>query len=124
MRLGCPRTVVRAGRTLPPSFPCAIIHHMGIAIAESRPLLPGTTGWTVDDLLDPAVDAEWEDGDFEIIEGALVNMPPAYYDGSRTMSRLIRQVERYLDKRELPGEFSVEVDLVLSKTRVVKCDAV
>lgn len=33
----------------------------------SRPFEVGTTGWTADDLLDPQIERQWEDGRYEII---------------------------------------------------------
>ena len=90
----------------------------------SKKLVPGTTGWTVHDLDDPKVDADWEAGHFEIIEGALVTMPPAYFDTSSALSRLTRVVEDHLRSRGEKELFVFEVDLVLGETRVPKGDAV
>ena len=102
-----------------------IISAMARAAARtSKKLVPGTTGWTVQDLDDPKVDAAWGAGHYEIIEGALVTMPPAYWDTSAALSRLVRIVERHLESRGQADLFTFEVDLVLGETRVPKGDAV
>ena len=48
---------------------------------ESRPFLPGTTGWTASDLDDPQIERLWFSGRYEIVEGVLTSMPPAYLAG-------------------------------------------
>ncbi|HZL38562.1 MAG TPA: hypothetical protein VFC78_24855 [Tepidisphaeraceae bacterium] len=55
---------------------------MPLAPTTSRPFIPGTTGWTADDLDDPQIERQWEDGAYEIIEGVLTLMPAAYFAGS------------------------------------------
>ena len=85
-----------------------------------RPFEPGTTGWTVDDLNDPEIERLWEKGAYEIVEGVLAKMPPAYFDGSLALNRLRRIVERHLDQSRLPGDFTTEVDLVLAPKRVAR----
>ncbi len=100
---------------------------MPSAIPSSPPLrafAPGTTGWTAADLNDPAIDAQWDAGRYEIIEGALVTMPAAYYDAARAFRRLLRTIERRLEDTGAPGELAGETDLVISDTRVVRADAV
>ncbi len=96
---------------------------MTAIVTSSRPFEPGTTGWSIDDLNDPTIDQMWEQGSYEIIEGVLTTMPPAYYDGSLALQRLIRIIDRYLDRTETAGEFSTEPDLVLARNRVVRPDA-
>ncbi|MGA2496688.1 MAG: Uma2 family endonuclease [Tepidisphaeraceae bacterium] len=90
----------------------------------ARSFEPGTTGWSADDLLDPEIDRLFQDGRFEIVEGVLTQMPAALYDGSLSLQRLLRIIERHLDQYGLPGEFSTEVDLVIGKRRVLRADAV
>lgn len=48
---------------------------------SSRPFEPGTTGWTVHDLDDPEIERQWFEGRYEIVEGVLTKMPPAYFTG-------------------------------------------
>ncbi len=95
---------------------------MSATIAETKLFEPGTTGWTVDDLNDPEIERQWFAGRFEIVEGVLTTMPPAYFDGSFPMGRLIRIVERHLDRKSLPGDFANEVDFVLARRRVARVD--
>jgi Uma2 family endonuclease len=90
----------------------------------SRSFEPGTTGWSADDLLDPETSRLFQEGRFEIVEGVLAQMPAALYDGSLSLQRLLRTIERHLDQHGLPGEFSTEVDLVIGKRRVLRADAV
>jgi Uma2 family endonuclease len=93
-------------------------------LTERRELIPGSTGWTVHDLDDPRVEADWEAGHFQIIEGVLAIMPPAYWDNSQALQRLLRIVQRHLEDRGLPADFGCEVDVIVGETRVPKADAV
>ena len=93
-------------------------------LTEPRQLIPGSTGWSVRDLDDPKIEAEWEAGHFQIIEGVLAIMPPAYWDNSSALQRLIRQVQRSLEDRDLPADFGCEVDVIVGEIRVPKADAV
>jgi Uma2 family endonuclease len=89
-----------------------------------RPFVVGTTGWTAEDLDDPAIEPLWESGSYEIIEGALVNMAPAYYDSTKALQRLVRTIQRHLEDQGQPADFAFEPDVILSRTRVVKPDAI
>jgi Uma2 family endonuclease len=91
---------------------------------ERRELIPGSTGWRARDLDDPRIEAEWEAGHFQIIEGVLAIMPPAYWQTSESLQRLVFQVQVYLRERGLPTGFGFEVDLVIGEMRVPKADAV
>jgi Uma2 family endonuclease len=93
-------------------------------LTEHRQLIPGSTGWTVQDLDDPKVEAAWEAGHFQIIEGVLAIMPPAYWETSEALQRLVYQIQRYLEGRLLPTGFGYEVDVIVGETRVPKADAV
>jgi Uma2 family endonuclease len=93
-------------------------------LTQRRQLIPGSTGWTVHDLDDPRLEAEWEASHFQIIEGVLALMPPAYWDNSLALNRLIRQVQRFLEDRNLPADFGTEVDVVVGEMRIPKADAV
>lgn len=97
---------------------------MTTAIVQTKPFEPGTTGWTVDDLDDPQIERRWFEGRYEIVEGVLTTMPPAYFDGSLPAGRLIRMVERYLDHVKQSGDFASEVDLVVGPRRVARVDFV
>jgi Uma2 family endonuclease len=78
----------------------------------------------VDDLRDPHIAPLWEAGHYEIVEGVLTVMPPAYFDASHAVGRLVRVVEQHLERTGTPGEFSYEVDLVISPQRVARVDVV
>jgi Uma2 family endonuclease len=100
-----------------------IIAAMSRLIAH-RELIPGSTGWSVHDLDDPKIEADWEAGHFQILEGVLAIMPPAYWDNSSALQRLIRQVQRFLEDQNLPADFGCEVDVIVGEFRVPKADAV
>src|SRR3954464_15014666 len=91
-------------------------------LTEQRELIPGSTGWSVHDLDDPRIEAAWEAGHFQIIEGVLAIMPPAYWDNSTALRRLVKQVERFLESCGIEDDFGFEVDVILGKFRVPKAD--
>lgn len=93
-------------------------------ITERKEFTPGTTGWTADDLNDPELERQWNKGRYEIVEGVLTTMPPAYFDGGLAMQNLIRHVERHLDKTAIGGRFGPEADFIVSPRRVAVVDAV
>ena len=99
---------------------------MGVTIraTHARRFVPGTTGWTEDDLDDPRIARCWDRGGYEIVEGVLTRMPAASLEGSVPLRRLVRQVERHLDDHGIPGEFAFEVDLVAGRVRIPRVDAV
>ena len=89
-----------------------------------RKFTPGTTGWTADDLDDPAIDAKWEAGRYEIVEGVLTRMPPAFFDSTIPLGRFVYAVQRYLHDSNIPGDFGPETDYILTPKRVAKVDTV
>jgi Uma2 family endonuclease len=95
-----------------------------VARTGRKRFVPGTMGWTEDDLDDPEIERQWLAGRFEIVEGVLAAMPPAYFDGTTALGRLIRAVTRYLDQRGQSGDFGPETDVVAGKNRVARVDAV
>jgi len=94
---------------------------MPLSAAESRPFVPGTTGWAARDLDDPQIERLWFEGRYEIVEGVLTTMPPAYFVGGETLLRLISRV--VLHTGEAAGSFATEVDIVVSEDRVARADA-
>jgi Uma2 family endonuclease len=90
---------------------------------SSRPFEPGTTGWTADDLEDPEIEAQWASGNYEIVEGVLTRIPPAYFTGGRSLNKLVRIVEDYLERERIVGEFATEVEIIIEKSRVPRADA-
>jgi Uma2 family endonuclease len=95
---------------------------MPLAVTATKPFTPGTTGWTAADLDDLEVEAAWLSGSYEIIEGVLTQMPPAYFTGGAVTLRLFRLLSAHLDSQGVAPEFATEVDIVLDDARVVKAD--
>jgi Uma2 family endonuclease len=89
---------------------------------ELRPFIPGTTGWTARDLDDPEIERQWFAGRYEIVEGVLTSMPPAYFDGGENLQRIIFCVMQHIGRKA--GGFAAEVDVVVDEDRVVRADAV
>lgn len=89
-----------------------------------RAFEPGTTGWTAADLDDPRIEAQWLRGHYEIVEGVLTKMPPAYFSGASTLTELVFILKTELRSRGLPDRFGTEVDIVIDETRVVVADAI
>src|ERR1700722_16679846 len=90
-------------------------------VTESRPFEPGTTGWTARDLDDPEIEREWSAGRYEIVEGVLTSMPPAYYIGGKVLQRLIHRITNHIG--EDVGSFATELEIVVDEDRVVRADA-
>src|SRR4051812_9087059 len=98
---------------------------MTVTSSESLRLFePGTTGWTVDDLDDPRLDNLWEAGAYEIVEGVLTKMPPAYFDGAAALQRLVILVDSHLNRSGIIVQCASEVDLILGHQRLARPDAV
>jgi Uma2 family endonuclease len=97
---------------------------MARGATSSKRFKVGTTGWTASDLDDPRIEGKWLRGSYEIVEGVLTRMPPAYFIGGNSLYRLMRAVSAHQDAARILGEFSVEVDIVVDEERVAKADAI
>jgi Uma2 family endonuclease len=93
-------------------------------ISPTRPFEPGTPGWTVDDLEDPAIERLWFQGTYEIVDGVLTKMPAAYFPSGMSLFRLMQLIDDCVKRDGPAGDFSMEVDLVLRPNRVARADAV
>jgi len=94
-----------------------------MSVVRSKPFKVGTTGWTASDLDDPRTEAKWERGRYEIINGVLTRMPPAFFTGGGALFSLMHALKTELTAKGYPGEFGIEVDLVIDEQRVVKGDS-
>src|SRR5438105_4452924 len=92
-------------------------------LLRSKSFRLGTTGWTAADLEDPRIEARWEDGRYEIINGVLTRMPAAYFIGGEALANLIAELRQQLKAKQIAGSFAVEVDLIIDQRRLVKSDA-
>lgn len=93
------------------------------ANTTTRTFEPGTTGWTAADLDDPLIEAKWFSGGYEIVEGVLTKMSPAYFAGGRALKRLERMVEDSLEQQGIRSDFASDVDLVVDDLRIARPDS-
>jgi Uma2 family endonuclease len=94
-----------------------------MSLVRSKPFKPGTTGWTASDLDDPRIEAKWEWGRYEIINGVLTRMPAAFFIGGEMLANLIFEIKSQLKQLKIPGGFSIEADMIIDEQRVVKGDS-
>jgi Uma2 family endonuclease len=94
-----------------------------MSLVRSKPFKPGTTGWTASDLDDPRIEGKWLAGRYEIINGVLTRMPPAYFYGGEALVNLLHQLKNELTRSKIAGSFSVEVDIIIDDLRVVRGDS-
>jgi len=97
---------------------------MTVVDQSLRPFTPGTTGWTAGDLDDPEIERLWFQGRFEIINGVLTSMPPAYFPGTQSLQELLFVLKAELKRKATSDHFGGEVDIVIDEDRVVRADAV
>src|SRR3954471_4670101 len=90
----------------------------------TRRFEPGTTGWTANDLDDPAIEREWFKGSYEIVEGVLTTMPPAYFAGGNALINLVALLKAHSKDRGLRYGFAAEGEIVIDEFRVLRADAV
>ena len=94
---------------------------MNSTLTTPRPFVPGTTGWTAADLDDPLIEREWMRGAYEIVEGVLTTMSPAYFTGGDALVIVMHQILSFAGVSK--GRFSMEVDIVIDEARVARSDA-
>jgi Uma2 family endonuclease len=87
-------------------------------------LQPGTMGWSIEDLSDPAVRFLWEEGRYEILDGVLTIMPPAYFRGGKVVDNLKFLLRSYFRAANVRASFSGEVDVAFAPDRVIRADGV
>jgi Uma2 family endonuclease len=87
-------------------------------------LQPGTRGWSTKDLEDPQIQFLWDQGRYEIIDGVLTVMPPAYFRGGMVVDNLKFLLRSYFKAQQIRAVFSGEVDIAITPTRAVRADGV
>jgi Uma2 family endonuclease len=97
---------------------------MTLAAHESKCFEVGTTGWTASDLDDPVIEQSWLEGRYEIVEGVLTTMPPAYFVGGHALSNLVFLLMTHCRQQGLDHQFATEVDVVIDEARVARIDAI
>lgn len=97
---------------------------MSIADPTRKAFEPGTSGWTAADLDDWHIEDLWLQGRYEIVDGVLTKMPPAYFGGGKALFNLMFLARKHQKQLHLAGSFSFEVDMILDEDRVAVADAV
>src|SRR5882762_7339495 len=97
---------------------------MVVATPTLKPFIPGTSGWTASDLNSPKVQREWARGRYQIIEGVLSIMPPAYLPHGASLFAVLAIIRGHLKQNKITATLATEVDLILAPKRVVVADAV
>jgi Uma2 family endonuclease len=97
---------------------------MTVAGTSTRPFEPGTLGWVASDLDDPAIAREWFKGSYEIVEGVLTTMPPAYFAGGNAAANLMFMLQSHSKEYKLGWRFAAEADIVVDEIRVPRADVV
>ncbi len=119
-RVHCPGMSTTAAQPVAPS-PVRDTYRFGDGPVPA--LQPGTLGWTSADVDDPAINALWSRGRYEILDGVLTVVPPAYYYGGGVADNL-----KFLLRTHFAGQVrcstSAEVDIAVTATQVVRADAV
>jgi len=90
----------------------------------TRPFAPGSSGWCVADLDDPAIARQWDEGRYEMIEGVIRDMGPAFFAHNRPTNQLLWVVALHLQRQGESIETSFEVDLILDEDTLFQADAV
>ena len=91
---------------------------------EVPQLQPGTKGWTLDDVDDPETHSLWDQGRYEVHNGVLTVMPPAYFCGGATADNLKFLLRAYFAGQAVRCTTSAEVDLGVTAAQVVRADGV
>lgn len=73
---------------------------------------------------DLEIESKWLQGRYEIIDGVLTTMPPAYFIGTQSLQELVFVLKAYLKNRGLPNHFGGEADIIIDEDRVVVADTV
>jgi len=71
---------------------------------------------------DPEISAIWELGRYEIVDGVLAVMPPAYFRGGSVIVRLQFALNSYFESRGIPADYAGEPDIAISEFRVLRAD--
>ena len=87
-------------------------------------LMPGTHGWSASDLEDPEVYYLFQEGRFEILDGVLVEMPPAHFDGDEGADNLKYLLRDFCRTQKIPYRSSAEVDIKVDEKHFLRADGV
>jgi len=94
-------------------------------LAEARrELAVGSIGWMESDLDEPEIALQWEHGRFELINGVIARMPPAFFAGQSTLDRLADLIKVHTRADGSRWSYAAEIDIVIDETRVLVADGV
>lgn len=94
-----------------------------MSLVASKRFKPGTTGWTASDLDDPRIEAKWERGRYEIINGVLTRMPATFYYAGEVLANLTSELWQQLKNHDIRGGVCVGADIIIDEQRVVRGDS-
>jgi Uma2 family endonuclease len=77
-------------------------------------------GWTAHDLDDPEIEREWVKGAYEIVEGVLTQMPPAYFAEGKALFRLMHRITMHVG--DAAGNFALQVEIIINETMLARAD--
>ena len=92
-------------------------------VPATRTLIPGTTGWSAEDLRDPDIARQWDAGRYEIIDGILVLMPLPCWDHGEPLPDIIVTLRNHLRSRGEAVRISFEVDITTPWGEVLRADS-
>lgn len=98
-----------------------------ITTAEQKKMLvPGSSGWTCDELDRPDVEAIWDDCRYELSHGVIADMGPMHFTHGQPLSMLAHLLYNYFESRDiLDAEVGVgEIDLQLDSTTRYRADGI
>lgn len=72
---------------------------------------------------DPEIERRWANGRYEIVEGVLTTMPPAYFVGGNALFNVLHRIKSHLEQTGQRGRFATGLDVVVDEDRVARSDA-
>lgn len=95
-----------------------------MAASDPRPYLPGTTGWTVDDLRHPDARHGWDLRSTDVMDGTVVLREDAHFRAGVIIADLMAIVQAHLTKAGLAdGAWATEPGVATADGWVLRADA-
>ena len=114
--------------TLADVKPAAVLNRPRRFVADPPPddkvLVPGSVGWTADEVMFGPWAAEFEARRYELIEGVIAKMPAAKFAGTGPVSRLVTILDAAGEQVFGPGQYAYqELHLWITHDRSTIADA-